>query len=88
MCPELIIFDHHMPIMDGMEFIKALNDIGFVNREEVVFILLAIDSKKEDIEEFQRLGVQEFTYKPLSEKTVLDAYHKNFARDTSKEHST
>ena len=86
MCPELIIFDHHMPVMDGMEFIKALNEMGFVNREAVVFILLAIDSKQEDIEEFQRLGVQEFTLKPLSEKFILDCYFKYFAADPSKEH--
>lgn len=86
-CPELIIFDHHMPVMDGMEFIQALNQIGFVNRQEVVFILLAIHTAQEDIEAFKGLGVQEFTNKPLSKEIVMDAYHKYFAGDTAKGHT-
>jgi CheY-like chemotaxis protein len=85
-CPELIILDHHMPVMDGMEFMQALNKIDFVNRAEVVFILLAIDSRKEDIEKFKRLGVQEFITKPLSQKTVMDAYNKYWSGYTAKEY--
>lgn len=87
MCPELIIFDHHVPVMDGMEFIKALNEIGFVNREEVFFILLGIDYKPADIDTYKMLGVQEFTTKPLSKETMMDASHKYFAGDTVKEHT-
>ncbi len=86
-CPELIIFDHHMPIMDGMEFIKELHKIDFVNKHEVVFILLGIHSKPQDIEEFKRLGVQEFTSKPLSKEVVMDSYQKYFARDTARNHT-
>jgi CheY-like chemotaxis protein len=85
-CPELIILDHHMPVMDGMEFMQALNKIDFVNRAEVVFILLAIDSRKEDIEKFKRLGVQEFITKPLSQKTVMDAYNKYWSGYTAEEY--
>ncbi len=83
-CPELIILDHYMPVMDGIEFMEALNKEDFINRANVVFILLAIHSTKEDIETFKKLGVQEFTSKPLSKETVLEVYHKYWAGDTAK----
>ncbi len=86
-CPELIIFDHYMPIMNGMEFIKELHKIDFINKHEVIFILLGIHSKPEDIQEFKRLGVQEFTSKPLSKEVLLDAYQEYFSRDTAKNHT-
>lgn len=30
-CPELIIFDHYIPVIDGMEMIKKLNAINFID---------------------------------------------------------
>ncbi|MDO1451333.1 response regulator [Rhodocytophaga aerolata] len=86
-CPELIIFDHQMPVMDGMELIKSLQANDFINRKEVVFILLGIHTKAEDIKKFQELGVQEFTTKPLSKETVMEVYHKYWAGDTAQDHT-
>ena len=80
-CPPLVIFDHLMPVMDGLEFIKALNAIDFINRKEVVFILLGIDSRQVEIEAYKQLGVHEFTKKPLSKEVVLHAYHTYFSAD-------
>jgi CheY-like chemotaxis protein len=80
-CPPLVIFDHIMPVMDGLDFIKALNAIDFMNRKQVVFILLGVDSRLADIEEYKKLGVHEFTQKPLSKEVVLHAYHTYFSTD-------
>lgn len=81
-CPELIILDHHMPVMDGMELMEKLNWEGLLDEVEAVFLLLAVNSSKQDIELFRVLGVQEFTDKPLSKETVMDAYKKYWAGDT------
>lgn len=81
-CPGLIILDHHMPVMDGLELMKSLHKTGILERIEAVFLLLAIQTKPEEKEIFQELGVQEFTAKPLSKKTVMDAYVKYWARNT------
>ena len=78
-CPQLVIFDHIMPVMDGLEFIKALNAIDFINKKEVVFILLGVDSRLTDIEEYKKLGVHEFTQKPLSREVVLNTYYTYFS---------
>lgn len=86
--PELIVLDHQMPVMDGLKLIQLLNKEGFLERVEVVFILLAIASSKEDVHKFQELGVQEFTPKPLSKETVLDAYKKYWGNDTASDHNS
>jgi CheY-like chemotaxis protein len=86
-CPELVILDHHMPVMDGLELMHILNERGFIDKHAIVFILLGINSTKEHIAEFQKLGIQEYTQKPLSEQKVMDAYHKYFAGDTARDHN-
>jgi len=86
-CPNLIILDHHMPVMDGMELMEALHSNGIITRMDVVFLLLAIQTKPEEQEVFRKLGVQEFTSKPLSKKRVFEAYEKYWAGDTVKDHT-
>ncbi len=78
-CPELVIFDHPMPVMDGMEMMKALHQKGFMDGQPIIFILLGVHSSKEHIAEFEKLGVHEYTEKPLSQEVIMDAYHKYFA---------
>ena len=85
--PELVILDHLMPVMDGLELMRELYRTGFTERKEVVFLLLAAHSSPKAIEEFKRLGVQEYTTKPLSEEVVLRAWQKYLAYDTAGNHS-
>ena len=85
-CPELIILDHHMPVMDGLELMHALNAVGFLKENKVVFLLLSIQSRKIDVDVFKQLGVQEFTNKPLSEKDVMDVYRKYWSGDPTSDH--
>jgi CheY-like chemotaxis protein len=87
-CPELVIFDHHMPVMDGMEMMQALNERGFLNEQRIVYMLLGVNSTAQNIEEFTKLGVQEYTTKPLSEQTVMDTYNKYFANDTNGDYTS
>ncbi|MDO1451538.1 response regulator [Rhodocytophaga aerolata] len=81
-CPQLVILDHRMPVMDGLELMKELNERGFIASQQIIFILLGVHSTKEHILEFQKLGVQEYTEKPLSQQVVLDAYRKYFSTHT------
>jgi CheY-like chemotaxis protein len=86
--PQLVIIDHFMPVMDGLELMQALNRTGFIKRHEIVFLLLAIHTSPEDLAAFEKLGVQEYTPKPLSPQVVLSAYQKYFAHDTARDHLT
>jgi hypothetical protein len=42
-----------MPVIEGMEFMEALKTIDFLDKTEVVFLLLAMNSSKEDIKNFR-----------------------------------
>lgn len=81
--PELVLFDYHMPLMDGMEFFHALC-AKFPNIcNEVVFVLLGTTLRQREIDAFKNLGVQEFIHKPLSPDAVLDLYTKHFKSKAS-----
>lgn len=86
-CPELVILDHHMPLMSGMELMEVLHGNGYLEKMQVVFLLLAAHSDEKDLKRFDELGVQEFTTKPLSKKLLFDAYQKYWADDTARDNS-
>ncbi|QMU29530.1 response regulator [Adhaeribacter radiodurans] len=86
-CPGLVILDHHMPVMDGLELMEALNKNGIIKSLEIVFLLLAVHTKPEEQEAFRKLGVQEFTPKPLSKRTIREAHLKYWEGDTAKNHA-
>ncbi len=85
-CPALIILDHHMPVMDGLELMHYLHTDGILKKMETVFILLAVHTTPQDQEVFKQFGVQEFTSKPLSKQTVMEAYTKYWAHNTIEGH--
>ncbi|WP_242929122.1 response regulator [Pontibacter vulgaris] len=86
-CPELIILDHFMPLMDGLELMETLHKSGKLENMRAVFLLLAIHTNIKDLKRFKMLGVQEFTNKPLSREKLLESYQKYWADDTVKDHT-
>jgi|SRR6185437_10465747 len=78
-CPEFIILDNFMPVMDGDELLEHLYETGFFNKEEVVVLVLVAQTRVEEIERYRQLGVKEFSYKPLSAEIVMNIYNKYWA---------
>ncbi|HTF81613.1 MAG TPA: response regulator [Cytophagales bacterium] len=75
-CCALVLLDHNMPVMDGIEFMKAYSKLPIKNREDMVFVHLGTVSKKVHTELFEKLGVEEFTMKPLREEVILEIHQK------------
>ena len=75
-CPNIVIFNHQIPNMDGLEMIRALDAIGYMKEQKIVFLLLGDYSTEEEITFFKELGVQVVTTKPLSKETVMYACKK------------
>ncbi|MBT5469548.1 MAG: response regulator [Nitrospina sp.] len=64
---DLIISDWHMPIMDGLEFYKA------VKKEESLqntpFLMVTVEDSKEKVVEALKLGIRDYIVKPLSSRS-------------------
>jgi CheY-like chemotaxis protein len=79
-CPDLIILDYMMPVMDGLEFMRSFNRLNFVNRQQAIILLLSTAGDSEQ-EEFKKLGVDYFASKPLTKQTILSIHHQFFQAD-------
>lgn len=76
--PQLIILDKKMPVMNAEEFVEALQNLAFVNRKEIVILLISSSFSQEDHETFNKMGVTEFVTKPLTTIKMSEIYNKYF----------
>lgn len=61
---DLIISDWHMPVMDGLEFFKAVKkDEAF---ENTPFLMVTVEDSKEKVVEALKVGVRDYIVKPIS----------------------
>ena len=64
--PYLILLDLNMPLINGFDFIAALRQLSFPNKENVKIIVLTSSSQSQDIEQAHSLGVDHYLTKPLT----------------------
>jgi len=68
--PDLIIMDVKMPIMDGIEAAKKLNE-----QNVAPVMLLTAYSQEELIERAREAGVLAYLVKPISKRSLIPACH-------------
>ena len=66
--PDLVVCDLMMPVMDGVEFTRAVKADPRLNAIPIL-ILTALKSDRE-IDELQRLGAEAFASKPYDGKAL------------------
>ena len=64
---DLIISDWHMPIMDRLEFYKAVKKE--VDLQDILFLMVTVEDSKERVVEALKFGIRDYIVKPLSSKS-------------------
>lgn len=77
-CPELILLDINMPVMDGFEFLQTYQNLNFDNKQSVIIVMLTSSSNPKDIEKVKQAGIEDFLTKPLTEEKLNKVVEKYF----------
>jgi two-component system, chemotaxis family, chemotaxis protein CheY len=70
--PDIVTMDITMPVMDGLEAIKAIKDI---DPEAQIIVCSAMGQQKMIIEAIEA-GARDFIVKPFKERRVIEAINK------------
>ena len=64
---DLIICDWHMPVMDGLEFYKAIKNEETL--KDIPFLMVTVEDSKEKVVEALKLGIRDYIVKPLQKSS-------------------
>ena len=83
MCPDIILMDCQMPVMNGLDAstkIRALTDIT-VSRVPIVAVSSGVKSLSQ--RDCIRAGMDDYAAKPLNQKTIIDVLIRNLKAELS-----
>ena len=64
--PDIILLDLNMPLINGFDFIGALRQLSFPNKENVKIIVLTSSTQPQDLQQAESLGIDHYLTKPLT----------------------
>ena len=70
LCPDLIIIDWEMPLIDGAQLVRMIRTPGDFPVADVPIIMLSAHSDHWRVVESARIGANEFVRKPVSINTL------------------
>jgi CheY-like chemotaxis protein len=77
-CPDLIILDINMRLVDGIEFVQKYNKLKLTKRS-VIVVLSTLPLKEDQKSELENLGVFDFFVKPLSGEMLISIMDEHFS---------
>jgi CheY-like chemotaxis protein len=77
-CPELILLDINMPVMNGFEFLEKYQQMYLPHRPKSVVVMLTSSENSKDIEKSKQTTIADYMTKPLTEKKISSILEKYF----------
>ena len=81
--PVLVLLDVNMPVMNGLEFLEAYQQLPPDRRQAVVIVMLTTSLHPRDLARLQALPVAGLVSKPLSEEKINAILREHFQRELS-----
>ncbi|MBJ6142842.1 response regulator [Hymenobacter sp. BT559] len=78
-CPQLILLDMNMPIMNGLAFLEAYAQQPEVHRHPTVIVMLTTSLHERDLVRAQALPIASILNKPLTREKVTAILQTHFA---------
>ena len=77
-CPSLILLDIQMPVMTGIEFLEAYQQLDCSQRQAIVIVLLTTSVNPQDLARVQQLPIAGTLTKPLTTEKIQQVLQQHF----------
>jgi CheY-like chemotaxis protein len=78
-CPQLILLDLNMPVLNGLAFLEAYVQLPLAHQQPIVIVMLTTSLHPVDLARAQQLPIAGFLNKPLTQEKVTALLQQHFA---------
>ncbi len=77
-CPDLLLLDLNMPLMDGFEFLEYCQQAGYFGKWQTKIIILTSSKASRDLEKAKAYPIDGYLLKPITEYELLEVISREF----------